>query len=269
MVVFREILCKTVLSKCKIPGVKYSINPYLGCQHACVYCYARFMLKYHHQNEKWGEFVDIKVNAPQILTKQLHKTEPGLILISSVTDPYQVIEERYALTRKILQKLLRFDFPITILTKSNLVVRDIDLLKQFSYCEVGMTITTFDEEVKSCFEPCAPSIMGRLVALKALIDEGLMTYAFIGPLLPILVEETFVKLIHKLKEVGVNKVLVDRLNIKYGNWEIIKAVLEKNYPDLIPKYEKIRLNGNTYFYDLKKEMISLLRREGIKFEFCY
>lgn len=98
MVVFREILCKTILSPCQIPGIRYSINPYVGCQHACTYCYARFMLKYRHQNEKWGEFVDIKVNATQALRKQLHKAKPGLALLSSVTDAYQPIETKYELT---------------------------------------------------------------------------------------------------------------------------------------------------------------------------
>jgi DNA repair photolyase len=269
MVVFRETLCRSVLSRCQIPGIMYSINPYIGCQHACVYCYARFMLKYRHQDEKWGEFVDIKVNAPQALAKQIYKAEPGLTLMSSVTDPYQPVEERYELSRNVLQRLLRRDFPLTILTKSSLVVRDLDLLKKFSECEVGMTVTTLDEGVKANFEPYSSSVGERLEALKAIGDEGLKTYAFIGPILPFFTEETFGELVHQLKEVGVGRVLVDRLNIKYGNWEAIKAVLEKHHPDLLSRYRGVLFHGNDYFEGLKKEMATVLRREGVEFEFCY
>jgi len=117
------------------------------------------MLRYHKPEERWGDFVDVKVNAPQILSKQLPKVRRGLIWISSVTDPYQSVEEEYKITQKILQKLLLYQFPITVLTKSKLVLRDIDIFRQFKKCEIGMTIIMLDETVRERFEPKASTIM--------------------------------------------------------------------------------------------------------------
>jgi len=124
--IVKEILCKSVLSKSGISSVDYAVNPYVGCQHGCVYCYARFMKRFTGHGEEWGEFVDVRVNAPQVLTRELSRTAKGVVLLSSVTDPYQPLEKKYELTRKCLQKLLMYQFPITILTKSTLVLRDLD-----------------------------------------------------------------------------------------------------------------------------------------------
>jgi len=269
MVVVREVVCKSILSRCGIQGMDYSINPYLGCQHACVYCYARFMLKYRGGDEDWGEFVDVRVNAPRVLARQLPKARVGSILVSSVTDPYQPLEGKYELTRKILAVLLRRDFPVSILTKSALVVRDVDLLRRFSGCEVGMTVTTVDEEVRRRFELNSSKVEEKLSALRALHDGGLRTYAFIGPVLPFLAEEGMESLIRSLSEVGVGRVLVDRLNIKYGNWRIIRATLERYYPELLPKYESVLFSPNDYFDRVKAKMASLFKREKMSFEFCY
>jgi len=232
-------------------------------------CYARFMLKYHRREEKWGEFVDVKINAPQVLSRQLPGLRRGLTWLSSVTDPYQAVEEEYRLTRKTLQRLLPYQFPITVLTKSKLVTRDVDVFRQFKECEVGMTIITLDEIVRQRFEPNSSTIADRLNALKTLHESGIRTYAFIGPLLPFISEETIDELAAQLKEISVDRVLVDRLNIKGGNWQSIQETLRRHYPELIPSFSEVVYSENNYYSDLKKRVANILRKRGLEFSFCY
>lgn len=179
-----EIKARTVLSKSGIPGVDYCVNPYVGCAHACRYCYASFMKRFTGHKEPWGSFVDVKVNAPEVLARQLRRAQKGHVMLSSVTDAYQPLEARYRVTRKCLEQLLKKRFPVSILTKSPLVLRDIDLFKLFDDIEVGITISTDDEKMRKAFEPKAPPIEARIRALKKLHAEGIRTYVFIGPLLP-------------------------------------------------------------------------------------
>ena len=145
-----EIECKSILNRSRIPGIDYTINPYTGCIHGCVYCYARFMTRYTKHHLPWGQFCHVKINAPEILKKQLGKSKKGLASLSTVTDPYQSLERKYRLTREVLSQLLEREFPVSILTKSDLVLRDLDILRQFerNECEVGFSIATMEEEVR-------------------------------------------------------------------------------------------------------------------------
>jgi len=167
----REIFSKAILTKTAISSFDYCINPYVGCSHGCRYCYASFMKRFTGHLEPWGEFVDIKVNAPQLLRKQLMRTKPGIVALSTVTDPYQPPEKNYRLTRGCLEALLEHQFSVNILTRSPLCLRDIDLFKQFRNIEVGFSVTTHDEAVKRIFEPNSPSIHSRVEALKNLRNE--------------------------------------------------------------------------------------------------
>ena len=124
----QETLAKTILNKSKIHD--YCVNPYTGCQVNCRYCYARlFMARYSGHKEPWGEFVDVKINAPEVLRKQLARAKRGTVWVSSVCDPYQPLEAKYELTRRCLEELAKSRFPVTIQTKSKLVLRDLDLLE--------------------------------------------------------------------------------------------------------------------------------------------
>ena len=203
----KEIKAKSILSKTGIPGAHYSINPYTGCSHGCRYCYASFMKRFTNHSEPWGSFVDVKINAPDILKRQIKKSRKGTIVISSVTDPYQPLEVRYELTRKCLEELLPYQFSVDILTKSPLVQRDIDLFKQFKDIEVGITITTNDERMREIFEPNAPPIEARIRTIKKLHAARIKTYAFIGPLLPMKPEILCEKLAG-----SVDYVFIDRMN---------------------------------------------------------
>ncbi len=230
--IIEEKEVRSVLSKTGIPGKKYCINPYVGCTHACKYCYATFMKRFTGHTESWGSFVDVKVNAPEILKKQLKRTEnaqqalaskydnkqvhtfgfpqgtlKGNIIISSVTDPYQPIEAKYMITRKCLEVLTLYQLPVDILTKSPLVLRDIDIISSLKDAEVGLTITTDDDSMRKIFEPNAPPIQTRIETLKQLHKKGVRTYAFIGPILPMNPDN-----LAKQIKPYVNRILIDRMN---------------------------------------------------------
>ena len=177
-----EIQAKSILSKSKV--YQWTINPYRGCQHGCSYCYARFMKRFTHHRESWGDFVDAKVNAPGLLAEEVKKKKVGRVWISGVCDPYQPIEEEYEISRRCLQVLQGNGWPVTIQTRSPLVLRDLDLLKRFDQLEVGFSIATGDEEIRSIFEPKAPPIEERINALRILHREEVRTYVMIAPLLP-------------------------------------------------------------------------------------
>lgn len=202
-----EISARTILSKSGIPGMKYCVNPYVGCTHACRYCYATFMKRFTGHTEPWGSFVDIKVNAPELLRKQLKRAARGTVMMSSVTDPYQPVEARYQLARKCLEALALYQFPVGILTKSPLVTRDLDIISGLHDAEVGLTVTTDSEQIRKIFEPGAPPVSARIEALKKLHKAGIDTYVFIGPLLPM----DPLALARKIKP-HVNRVIIDRMN---------------------------------------------------------
>ena len=245
----------------------YAVNPYIGCEHGCVYCYARFMSRLGHRGEEWGSFVDVKVNAPQRLRAEA-RGRRGRVLLSSVTDPYQPVERRFQLTRRLLKILLEYGYPIVVQTKSTLVLRDIDLLTRFDGCEVGFTIITIDEEVRRVFEPRSSPTPQRIEALGELHDVGLSTYAFIGPLLPHLSERGLPRLLDALSD-RVDLVIFDRLNIRYGNLRSILKVLRVHYPRLIPSFLEALPPSSAYYERMKAWAVELCRERGLPYDFCY
>jgi DNA repair photolyase len=260
--------CKTILGRSGIGSIDYSVNPYLGCEHGCVYCYARFMSSMGHAGEEWGSFVDVKVNALERLRAEAPRRRRGVVLLSSVTDPYQPLEQKYRLTQGSLRILLEHQFPVTVQTKSDLVLRDLDLLKKFDDCEVGFTITTADEAVRSVFEPRASPIRARLTALRKVSDAGIPTFAFLGPLLPYLCEEGLEGLLDELAE-SVGRLLIDRLNIKCGNLTPIRRALSEHYPKLGSMFESALKPDSEYYDALKRDLTALCSERAIPFEFCY
>jgi len=221
--ILREICTRSILSKSQV--FDYVVNPYVGCQHGCAYCYARFMKRFTGHREQWGEFVDVKINAPDLLKHEIDKRPPGRVWVSGVCDPYQPLETAYELTRRCLEILIQYGWPITVQTKSPLVLRDLKLLQQSNDIEVGLSVTTGDERVRQLFEPHAPSIMERIKALEELHLAGIRTYAMIAPMLPG-AEELAAQLSGK-----VDYVLVDRMNYHYGDWVYRKHNLESAMSD--------------------------------------
>ena len=178
----REIHSKSILSKSQV--YDYVVNPYVGCQHACSYCYARFMKRFTGHKEPWGHFVDVKINAPELLGKEIRKKRMGTVWVSGVCDPYQPLEAKYELTRTCLDILVQNNWPVAIQTRSPLVLRDIDIFRKSTRIEVGLSITTASDEIRRVFEPNAPPIMERLRAVESLHQNGIRTYVMIAPILP-------------------------------------------------------------------------------------
>jgi DNA repair photolyase len=207
MLIVREVQAKTILSVSKIHD--YVVNPYTGCQHACSYCYARFMKRFTGHQEPWGEFMDAKINAPELLSREIMKKKVGNVWVSGVCDPYQPLEAKYQLTRKCLAILAEHNWPVVVQTRSPLVLRDIDILKNAKNFEVGFSVTTADDSIRKLFEPHAPPIKDRIAALDTLHKAGIRTYAMIAPMLP--GTEGLIKLLRG----KVDYILVDRMN--YNN----------------------------------------------------
>ncbi|MBD3235869.1 MAG: radical SAM protein [Candidatus Eisenbacteria bacterium] len=204
--VVREVHAKSILNRSKIHD--YCINPYTGCEVGCVYCYAAlFMRRYSGHSEPWGQFVDVKINAPALLARQILRAKRGSIWIASVCDPYQPLEERYRLTRRILELLAERDFPIVIQTKSARVRHDLDVIRQIPDATLGLTIATENEATARLFEPHASPIAERVAVLREFKAAGVATYAFAGPLLPGDPEH-----LAALLDGAADRVLIDRMN---------------------------------------------------------
>jgi DNA repair photolyase len=251
MLKINEVRAKSILNKSKI--FDYCLNPYTGCEHNCTYCYARlFMRRYSGHKEPWGEFVDVKINAPELLKKQLEKAKMGTVWISSVCDPYQPLEAKYKLTRQCLKELAEKQFPVNIQTKSKLALRDLDLFLQFKKIKVGFTVTTDDERIAKLFEPKASSVKERLNALQKINSKGIRTFVFVGPLLPGSPE----KLV-QLLEGKTDKIYIDKMN----------------YLDTIRGfYHHQNLEGaatDKFFRQHKERFIDELRKRKIKFEVLF
>lgn len=243
---FKEIQAKSILTPCGIPGIDYVINPYTGCSFGCTYCYASFMSRFLKDKsiKDWGTFVYAKVNAPELLKKELPRLKSkgrGLeIFMSSVTDPYQGVEAKYQLTRKCLEILRDYGFEgyVSILTKSNLVLRDLDVLKTLKNVVVGLTVTSSDDSVSRYFERYAPNVSDRFEALKTLNENGIRTYAFIGPLLPHFVafENELESVFRKLDAVGTHDIFLEHLNLsKYIRTRLV-AEMKDVEPEIIEKF---------------------------------
>lgn len=243
-----EIRVKNILSKSKVHD--WTVNPYRGCQHGCSYCYARFMKRFTGHKENWGEFVDVKVNAPELLAEEVKKKKVGRVWISGVCDPYQPIEERYELTKKCLKILQRNSWPVTIQTKSPLVLRDLELLKRFGQLEVGFTITTADEEVRKIFEPRTFPIHDRINALKKLHQENIKTYVMIAPMLP------KTESLPSILEGKIDYAIIDRMNYHYAGWAYRKYKLEWAME-------------NEFFIQKGNELVGLFKEKGISCQLLF
>ncbi len=219
----KEVQAKSILNVSKVYA--YVVNPYTGCQHGCSYCYARFTKRFSGHREPWGEFVDVKINAPDLLRVEISKKRRGKVWVSGVCDPYQPLERKYELTRRCLEILRQHNWPVAIQTRSPLVLRDLDIIREARAFEVGLTVTTADDDTGKLFEPNAPPISDRVRTLDEFRRAGVRTYAMIAPILP------GAEALPKLLAGKVDYVLVDRLNYHYADWVYRKYGLEDSRSD--------------------------------------
>ncbi len=240
--ILREVQAKSILSASKV--YPYVINPYTGCQHACSYCYARFMKRVTGHKEPWGEFVDVKINAADLLRVEIKKKKMARVWMSGVCDAYQPLEAQYQLTRQCLQILAQNGWPVVVQTRSPLVIRDMDILREAPGVEVGFSVTTADDRIRELFEPHAPAIDDRLRALDALHQAGIRTFAMIAPMLP------GAERLGELLRGKIDRLLVDRMNYHYADRVYRKYGLED------------KLTGE-FFERTGRELADACERSGI------
>ncbi len=237
--------CKSALNKSRLYGLDYTINPYYGCSHACIYCYVPSLIDITYDEFRVAE---PRENIIEVLRKEIRKKKRGLVGISTATDAYQPLEKKHMLTRKILEILQMYGFPVDVQTKSTLVLRDIDILKKFDYASVGITITTLNEEIARKWEPLAPSPHKRLEAAKKLVENGIYTYIFFGPVFPLMKREEARYAMEEFINAGIREIVVDKLHVKKGIEENIRKAFPQEYKRIMRNESfKIILNEMKLF----------------------
>lgn len=244
--------CSTALSPSRLPGLDLALNPYTQCAHACVYCYAPYIMRV--PPEIWGTCVQAKVNIPRLLSRELLRKR-GVIGLGTVTDPYQPAEGEMNLTRKCLEEMVHASASVSILTKSDLVTRDIDLLSRMAAAEVGITLNTSVDERAAIFEPGSPSPTRRLRAVRALVDSGIGTYVFLGPVIPTITDFDLDGLVSSLIETRVRSVMIDRLNLRPGMKERMASIMAERSPSTLEEF--LSSVNDDRFYD---DLIAYLKR---------
>jgi len=240
----REIQAKSIIVKSNLPEGDYVINPYVGCMHGCQFCYARFMKRFTGHTEPWGEFVDVKINAPDLIPIDTNKYKGKWITIGSVTDPYQPVERRYQLTGKILEKLIPLRPNLDIMTRSDLVLRDVDLLKQFRTGIVALSLSTLDDKVRQKLEPRASPGEKRITTLKKLHQARIKTALFISPIFPGLTD--WQKIIEQTSSF-VDEFWFENLNLYPSIRGNIYGFLRRSYPNLVTKYKEVYSKDSNYW----------------------
>lgn len=254
-----EVEAKGILTKSNLPVGDFSVNPYVGCEHACAYCYASFMKRFVNHPEPWGEFVDAKTwpavkNPARYAGKEL--------FIGSVTDPYQPCEERYGRTRALLEQMLGSGCRVSIATKSDLVVRDLDLIRQFPSARVSWSINTLDEGFRQDMDRAA-SIERRLAAMRVFHDAGVRTTCFISPIFPGITDP---EAIIRTARDQCNLVWLENLNLR-GDYKgrILRYISEK-HPDLLGLYQGIYQEGDrSYWAVLDQRIRAFCAEEGLPY----
>jgi DNA repair photolyase len=211
-----EITCKSALTG---SGSHYRLNPYGGCEHACVYCYATYLTHWRGKCGSWGTWVQVKMNIARVLERELRRKRNIEVFLSTACDVYQPVEEQYRLTRQCLSVLAlaaqQDEGPsVFLVTKSDLVLRDLDVLQAFpeGKLKVAFSITTHRDEVAALVEPAAPSPTRRLAAIKALAAAGIHAGMLVSPVLPYVTERDLAELLDLGQEAGCRFVGFDLLN---------------------------------------------------------
>lgn len=232
---------KDLVSKSNLPTCDFVINPYVGCPHGCKYCYASFMKRFSGHLEEWGTFIDIKQCEQPINTKKL---EHHSVFLSSVTDCYNEYEATYCVTQNILKQLIGIDCELGISTKSSLILRDIELLKQCKNVRVSMSINTLDEQFKEDMDQ-ASSIQDRLHTLKTLHEHGIYTILFMSPIFPGLTD--FQKIIETSKEY-IDEFWFENLNLRGSYKQTILTYIDEKHPHLHDVYQRIYVKKDTTYW---------------------
>ncbi len=261
MVVEDSTRVKDYLNKTKLTTLDYVINPYVGCPNKCLYCYAAYMSSFSKHTEEWGDFIDVKRTSKKI---NIFKIKNKRVMISTVTDPYNSYEEKYGITRMIMEQLVKSEAYITVVTKSKLVLRDVDLLKKMKHVEVALSLSIIDEQLKKKLEPNSSSIAERFETLKELKQNGIKTIVFVAPVIPEITD--FKTIIEKTKEYA-DEYLFDMLNLRSSFKTKMFKFINEEYPIYNSIYENIyNKKDSEYFDNLSNEIEKYCVENNIRFK---
>ena len=262
-IIEKRVTTRDYLTKSNLPASDFVINPYVGCPHACKYCYASFMKRFTGHNEEWGSFIDIKECDKPINIKKLAGKS---VFISSVTDCYNPYERKYGITRKILEQLIGADCEITISTKSNLILRDIDLLKKLSNLKVSFSINTLDDEFRADMDK-GSSGADRLEAIRELHNAGIYTVLFMSPIFPYI---TDCKAIIEATKDITDEYWFENLNLRGSYKKVILEYIDTKYPHLHDEYRKIYVDkNNEYWEEMEQLLDDYCAKMGVKYVNCF
>lgn len=266
-----EIVCKSALTGAH---GSYRLNPYIGCQHRCVYCYATFISRWRgRSNDEWGNWVQVKVNIPYMLERQLRRRKGIHVFLSTVCDVYQPLERRYEITRRCLEVLCHTAqtdpaLNVFLLTKSDMVLRDIDVLRQFpkGSLRIAFSITTHRDDIAVMFEPASPRPSHRISAARALKDAGLTVGILINPILPYITERDLPTLLNIIEDAHLDFVGFDTLNYICGHvGNKVRPVYERIGGDALKRLEQAAREPS-YERELRHLIKRLTQNSNVKVE---
>ena len=259
MIKIQDIEVKSVMTKSNLPVADFSVNPYVGCVHGCKYCYASFMKRFTNHPEPWGEFIDVK-HWPEI--KNARKYAGKEAFFGSVTDCYQPHEAKYKRTRALLEQLKGSGISISIATKSDLVLRDLDLIKTFPGARVSWSINTLDEGFRREMD-VAVSIERRLEAMRQFYEAGVQTTCFISPIFPGI---TDVEAIILRAKNYCNLVWLENLNLRGDYKGRILNWIHGHHPELDRLYYDIYTKKDrSYWSELDADLRQFCANEGLPY----
>ena len=258
--IVKEIDINDYLTKSNLPDSDYVINPYIGCSHGCKYCYASFMKRFTRHKEEWGDFLDIKKCDKKI---NLEKISGKNVFLSSVTDCYNQYEEKWCITRSILEQLINCKCYLSISTKSKLILRDLDLLKQIKNLTVSVSINTLNEEFRKDMDN-ASTIKERLNTLKILHDNGIYTVLFMSPIFPYITK--WKEIIEESKKY-IDEFWFENLNLRGQYKTYILNYIKEKYPEYYDNYINIYVKKKKdYWINLSKEIDNYCQLNNITYK---
>jgi DNA repair photolyase len=271
----REITCKSAINRVQGMPFNWSINPYRGCRHACVYCYARPTHEFLGMNgaDEFQEVILAKVNAAEMVRRELGKRSwrGDNVVIGTATDPYQQAESKYRITRGILEAFRDFRNPVSITTKSPMVLRDLDVLvdiARYADLTVHFTVTTMDESLWRKIEPTTSKPTKRLAAIRTLRVHGIRTGVFLSPVLPGLTDDDshLEAVVASAAEHGAQFVFSQALRLGPGITEYYLPFIEREFPELLPRYRMLYQRNSPppgYAEGVSRRVAEMKRRYGL------
>lgn len=255
--------CSTALVPSRLPDLDYALNPYKGCQHGCLYCYSPYIINFPVC--EWGKKVEIRSNLPNLLSKEL-KHKSGVIGLGTVTDPYQPVERIARVTRKCLEVMTETQCQISLHTKSDLIIRDLDILDRLWKLEVGFTIVTDRDDLAALLEPDAPLPSSRLEAIRRLTEKGIDVFVMVSPLIPLVTDSDLQNFAENIADSGVRRVMIDRLRLRKGMLDrMINRIRERIDPGEFCRRVKSKLHVER----MEREIIAVFNRSGLEVEMAF